>query len=71
MYVCMCIVFSHGTMYANRKHNIQKGCEIHDTPILWNCVFHQIFRSVVRNNTEEVFHPWFPVPIGWFKTGEM
>ena len=29
MAVCTCAIFS-GTMYANRKHNIQKGSEIND-----------------------------------------
>ena len=32
MTVCTCLNFGNGAMYANRKHNIQKGREIHRTP---------------------------------------
>ena len=44
---CTCVIFS-GTMYANGKHNIQKGSEINDTPLPWQCGEQNFEKCVVR-----------------------
>ena len=47
MTVCTCVILSD-TMYANKKHSIQKGSEINDTPLLCQCgeQYGKLLRSV-------------------------
>ena len=64
MTVCTCVIFSHGTVYANRKHNIQKGSEIHDTLLSWQRSRREQYRKILRSvwcgsNTGKNFIPVF------------